>query len=160
VELSAIWKWTYGGVKIVPDTTLTGSSPFTHAVVRVVRSTADGCGQKVTPTLAHTTTLTPTEATGVRRSTGQAGAQTVGKLVDNDASLQVTIPVRISGVPEEHPAATVLTVRWGHEVGIVVTTAILSIGNNTIIFLTTSAKVVLLEIARWLIESVTKGEVS
>jgi hypothetical protein len=153
-------KGTYGGVKIVPDTILTVSSPGTHAVVRVVRGAADGGGQKVTPTLTHTTTLTPAETTGVGRPTGQTGAQTVGKLVDNDASLQVTIPVRISSVPEEHPAATVLTVRWGHEVGIVVSTAILSIGNDTVIFLTTSAEVVLLEVARWLIESVTKGVVS
>ena len=72
----------------------------------------------------------------------------MGKLVDNDTSLQVTIPVGGSGVPEVHPAATVLAVRWGHEVGIVESAAVLSIGNDTIIFLATSTKVVLLEVTR------------
>ena len=84
----------------------------------------------------------------------------MGKLVDNDASLQVTVPVRVCTVPEVHPAATVLAVGWGHEVGIVKSTAVLSVGNDTIVFLATSAEVVLLEIARWLIESVTKCVVS
>ena len=140
-------KKTYGGVNIVPDTILTVSGPGTHAVVRVVRGAADGGGQKVSPTLTHTTTLTPAKTTRVGRSTGQTGAQTVGKLVDNDAGLQVTIPVRGSSVPDVHPAATVLTVRWGHEVGIVEPAAILSIGNDTVIFLATSAEIVLLEVA-------------
>jgi len=84
----------------------------------------------------------------------------VGKFVDNDASLQVTIPVRVSAIPEVHPAATILTVGWGHEVGVVESTAVLSIGNDTIVFLTTSAEVMLLEVTRWLIESVTKCVVS
>ena len=84
----------------------------------------------------------------------------MGKLVDNDTSLQVTIPVGSSSVPDVHPAATVLAVRWGHEVGIVVTATVLSIGNDTVVFLTTSAEVVLLEITRQLIESVSGCAVS
>ena len=70
----------------------------------------------------------------------------MGKFVDNDTGLQVTVSVRVSTVPEVHPAATVLAVGWGHEVGVVESTTVLSIGNDAIIFLTTSAKVVLLEV--------------
>ena len=84
----------------------------------------------------------------------------MGKLVDNDAGLQVTIPVRGSSVPKVHPAATVLTVRWGHKIGIVESAAILSIGNDTVVFLTAPAEVVLLEVARCLVESVARCAVS
>jgi len=79
--------------------------------------------------------------------------------MDNDSSLQVTVPIRRSSIPEIHPAATVLTVRWGHEIGIVVTAAIVGVGNDAVVLLATSAKVVLLEIARWLIEPVTVVEI-
>jgi len=42
-----------------------------------------------------------------------------------------------------------------HEVGIIVTAAVLRVGNNTITFTTTTAEVVLLEVATLLVESVT-----
>jgi len=80
--------------------------------------------------------------------------------VDNDAGLQVAIPVRSGSIPNVHPTTTVLTIRWGHEVGVIVTAAILSISNDSIIFLATSAEVVLLEVTRLLIKTVTGCVVS
>ena len=131
----------------MPDTR-TVLSPGTRGVVRVIGGATDGGGEEVTPTFAHTSTLTPAETPRVGRSTGQTDAQTVGKLVNNDPGVKVTIPVRVGGLPEVHIAATVLTVRWGREVGIVEGAAHLSIGNDSVVFLTTSAEVVLLEVTR------------
>ena len=76
--------------------------------------------------------------------------------MDNNTGLQVTIPERVGRVPEVHPAATVLTVGWGHEVGVVESATVLSIGNDTIIFLATPTEVVLLEVTRRLVKSITR----
>jgi hypothetical protein len=78
----------------------------------------------------------------------------VAELVDDDTGLKITISVRKSGVPEVHAHATVLTVGWGHEVGIVISGTVLGVGNNTIILASTTAKVVLLEVTRDLIEAI------
>ena len=80
----------------------------------------------------------------------------MGKLVDNNASLQIAIPVWGCGVPDVHSAATVHTIGRCHEVGIVVSAAILSIGNDSVVLLTASAEVMLLEVACWLIKPVTR----
>ena len=141
----------------MPDTRTVSSRPGTRSVVRVIGGATDGGGEEVTPTFTHTSTLTPAETPGVGRPTSQTGAQTVGKLVNNDPGVKVTIPVRLGLlVPEVHIAATVLTVRWGREVGIAKLAAHLSIGNDSVVFLTTSVEVVLLEVTRLLIESITK----
>jgi hypothetical protein len=68
-----------------------------------------------TPAFTHTARLTPTKTARVRRPAGEAGAQAMGKLVDNDTSLKVAVTVRVRCVPEIHAAATVLTIRRGPE---------------------------------------------
>ena len=150
----------YGRIDKVPDATLAVCSPSTHTVVRVIRGAADGGGQEITPALAHTTTLAPAKAARVSRPASQTRAHTVGKLVDNDASLQVTVPVRGCGVPDVHPAATVLAIWWGHKVGIVESATILRVCDDCVVLLTASAKVVLLEVTGHLIKPVTRGVVS
>jgi hypothetical protein len=68
-----------------------------------------------TPAFAHAARLAPTKTTRVHWPAGEAGAQAMGELVDNDTSLKVAVTVRVRCVPEIHPAATVLTIRRGPE---------------------------------------------
>lgn len=75
--------------------------------------------------------------------------------MNDDASLQITVPVGVGCVPEVHPAASILTIRWSHEVCIVVSTAVLGIRNNRVILCTSSSEVVLLEVARFLVEAIS-----
>ena len=49
--------------------------------------------------------------------------------------------------------------RWGHEVGIVVTAAVLRVGNDRVILLAAASKVVLLEVAGNLVEAVAVVEI-
>jgi hypothetical protein len=78
----------------------------------------------------------------------------VAQLVDDDASLEVAVSVRQSRVPEVHAHASILTVRWGHEVGIVESRAILGIGDDGVVTLAATSKVVLLEVPRDFVEAV------
>lgn len=142
-------------VKVIPDTLLVVGSPRAHTVIRVVAGASDRGSQEVTPTFTHAAALAPTETPRVGRSTGQTSRQPVSELVDDDASFQVSITIRRSGVPQVHPAATVLTIGWSHEVGVVVTTAILGVGNHSIVLLSSSAEVVLLEVTSHLVEAIT-----
>ena len=80
-----------------------------------------------TPTLAHTSGLAPAETAGVGRTTSETRAQTVGQLVDDDASFEVPIAVRVRSVPKVHPAAAVLTIGRRHEVRVVVARAVLRV---------------------------------
>jgi hypothetical protein len=72
--------------------------------------------------------------------------------VDYNSSLQVTIAVQVRSVLEVHAATTILAIRRGHEVGIVVGTFILNISDNCVAVATV---VVLLEITSFLVESIT-----
>ena len=124
-------------------------------VVEIIKSAEDVLGHRIGPALTHTTALAPAETARVSRSTSETRAQAMAQLMDNDTGLEITVAVGVGGVPEVHPATTVLTVRWGHEVCVVVTTAVLSIGNHTVILLATTTEVVLLEVARFLIETIS-----
>ena len=147
-----------------------------------------------TPSLAHSTALAPTKASRVGWSAGQARAHTMRKLVDDDASFEVAVPVGLSGVPEEHATAAVLAVRWlidaqvktrkddedkrtnGHEIGldgakrwsvgrvvlgregrtyVIETTSVLSVGNDSVVLLASTPKVVLLKVSALLIEAIS-----
>lgn len=77
-------------------------------------------------------------------------------LVNDNTSFKVAIAVRVGSVPEVHAHATILAVRRSHEVGVVETGAILSIGNDGIVFTTATFKVVLLEITSELSEAVSE----
>jgi len=143
------------GVREVPDSTGTVGSPSTHGVVGIVSSAPDDSRQEVSPTFTHTTGLSPSEASRVSRSTSQPRAQAVAQLVDDDTSLKITISVRSSGVPQVHSAASILTIRWCHEVSVVVPATVLSVGNDGVILLSTTTEVVLLEITGNFVEAVT-----
>jgi len=67
--------------------------------------------------------------------------------MNDDASFEITIPVRNGSVPQVHAHATVLTIWGGHEVGIVEAGAILSVGNDSVVLSTTTTEVVLLEVS-------------
>ena len=112
-----------------------------------------------TPALAHTSGLAPAETAGVGRTTSETRAQTVRQLVDDDASLEIAVAVRVRSVPEVHPAATVLAVGRRHEVGIVVTRAVLRVRDDGVVLLPTTTEVVLLEVTRDLVEAVAVVEV-
>ena len=116
------------------------------------------------------------------------------KLVDDDASFEVAVPVGLSGVPEEHATAAVLAVRWlvdaqvktrkddedkrtnRHEIGldgakrwsvgrvvlgregrtyVIETTSVLSVGNDSVVLLASTPKVVLLKVSALLIEAIS-----
>ena len=155
LSATAITSRTHQRIDIVPDTRLLVSCPRTHRIIRVARCAANGSSQKVTPTFTHTPALTPAEARRIRGTASQTHAQTVRELMNDDASFQVTIAVWVGRVPEVHPAPAVLTVRRGHKVGVVVSAAVLGVGNHGIVLLTTSAEVVLLEVPRHFVEAVT-----
>lgn len=75
--------------------------------------------------------------------------------MNDNASLQVSVPVRVRSVPEVHPAATILTIRRRHEVGIVITAAILSIGDDGVVLCASTSKVVLLEVTGNFIKTIS-----
>lgn len=56
---------------------------------------ADRRGDEVTPTFTHTTTLAPAKTSTVQWAAGETRRKTVSKLVDDDASLEIPIPVRL-----------------------------------------------------------------
>ena len=150
---------TYRRVDVVTDTLLPVGSPSTHSIVRVHLVASNSRSQEVSPSFTHSSTLTPSKAVRVQGTTSQTGAQTVAEFVDDDTGLEITISVGNSGVPEVHAHATVLTIGWGHEVGIVVSGTVLGVGDNTIVLASTTAKVVLLEVTRHLIEAITVVEI-
>ena len=53
-----------------------------------------------------------------------------------------------------HSTAAILTVRGSHEVGIVVTTTVLGIRNDSVVFSTSATKVILLEVARDFVKAI------
>lgn len=69
------------------------------------------------------------------------------KLVNDDASFEVSVPVWSSGIPEVHPAVTVLTVGGRHGVGVGITAAVLGVGNDSVVLEASAPEVVLLEVA-------------
>lgn len=79
----------------------------------------------------------------------------MAQFVDNNASFKIAITVGGGSVPKIHTAASLLTVRRCHEVRVVVSAAVLGVGNNCIIALATAAEVFLLEVTGDLVESVT-----
>jgi hypothetical protein len=76
------------------------------------------------------------------------------EFVNNNPSLQVPIAIWRSSVPQIHPAASILTIWWCHEVGVVESTAILSVCDDSVILLTPTTKIVLLEIAGNLVKAI------
>jgi hypothetical protein len=83
----------------------------------------------------------------------------VRELVDDDTCLEVTITVGDGSVPEVHAHATVLTIGRGHEVGVVISGTVLSVGDDTIVLASTTTEVVLLEVTSDLIEAVAVVEI-
>jgi len=79
----------------------------------------------------------------------------MAQLVNDDTGLKVPITVWNGGIPEIHTHATVLTVGRGHEVGVVESRTILCVSDNGIILSSSTTEVVLLEISRNLIETIT-----
>jgi hypothetical protein len=107
------------------------------------------------PALAHSTAFTPSKTSGVRGATSQADAETMRQLVNDDASLQIAIAVRVRRLPQVHPAPTVLPIWWCHEVCVVKSRSILGICDDCVPFLSTTSKVMLLEVAGDFIETIT-----
>jgi phage tail sheath protein FI len=138
---------TYEGVDIVPDTVIAVRSPSTHSVIGIVLVAADGGSEEVAPAFTHATALSPAQAARVGGSTSQTRAQTVAQLVDDNAGLEVTVPVRERSVPEVHAHAPVLAIGRSHEVGVVEPGAVLRVGDNGVVLGTSATEVVLLEVA-------------
>ena len=79
----------------------------------------------------------------------------MGQFVDDDPGLEITVTERRSGAPQVHPAPAVLPIGRRHEVGIIESASILRVRDDSIILLAPTTKVVLLEIARNLVETVS-----
>ncbi len=78
------------------------------------------------------------------------------QLVNNDASLQIAIAVRVRRLPQVHPAPTVLPVWWGHEIRVIESGTILGICNDGVVLLATTSKVMLLEVTGDFVEAITE----
>jgi hypothetical protein len=75
--------------------------------------------------------------------------------VNNDSGFEVTITVGLSmDVPNVHTHSSVLAIRRGHKVGIVIAGPVLGVSNDGIIILATTTKVELLKVARLFSETV------
>ena len=110
-------KAAYQVVREVADATLPVSGPSSHGILtgladtvfgelsvgNAVLDAADGGGDEVAPTLTHAAGLSPAETACNDRAASETGRQAVGKLMDDDAILRVTVPVRAGGVPEDSP---------------------------------------------------------
>lgn len=112
-------------------------------------------GKPTSPSFTHTATLTPSKTARVGRAAGQSGTQTVTELMDNDAGFKITVPIRQGSVPEVHAHATVSAIRRGHEVCIVVSRTILGISDHGVVLSSSASEVVLLEVPRHLVETVS-----
>ena len=145
--------------------------PSAHRVVRVKSLAANGSGKEVcvtksarvsflytvlftSPTLTHSAAFTPSETSGVQGAASQANAKTMRQLVNNDASLEIAVTVRVRRLPEVHPAPAVLPVWWGHKVCVVEPGSVLGICNDAVSFRSTTSKVMLLEVARKFVEAI------
>jgi len=148
-----------GRVRVVTDTAGLVGSPSAHRVIRVVGRAANSRSDEITPSLAHTTTLAPPKTSTVGRATSKTGAKTVSKLVDDNASFEVTISVRSSSVPDVHAATTILSVRGSSKVGVVVSAAVLCVGDDSVTFLASLSEVVLLEVSGLLVKAISVQQV-
>lgn len=74
--------------------------------------------------------------------------------MNDDPSFEIAVTIRGRGVPQVHPAASVLAIGWRHEVRVVEPAAILRVRNHSIVARTPTPKVVLLEVAGDLVEAV------
>lgn len=117
------------GVGVLADPGSVG--PFTHAVVGVagIRGLeTDGSGEPITPAFTHTTSLGGRKTRGSGRTTGETVGKTVGVLVDDNTSLEVTITLDAGAcVPDIHAHTRARTINRGKEVGVVVTSAVLGV---------------------------------
>jgi hypothetical protein len=163
----------YKRVREVPNAFNLVGCPGAHRIVRVKSLAANGSGKEVcgtksarvsflytvlftSPTLTHSAAFTPSETSGVRGATSQANAETMRQLVDNDASLEIAIAVRVRRLPDVHPAPTVLSVWWGHKVCVIEPGSVLGICNDGVSFRSTTSKVMLLEVAGKFVEAITE----
>jgi hypothetical protein len=163
---------TYKRVGVFPDAFVLVGSPSTHREIRVESLAANGSGQEIcvrtsaqvstsyegiltSPTLAHSAAFAPSKTPRIRGTASQADAETMRQLMDDNTGLEIAIAVRVRGVPQVHPAPTVLPVRGSHEVGIIVSGSVLSVRDDCIPFLTSTSKVVLLEVASDFVKAIT-----
>ena len=82
------------------------------------------------------------------------------QFVNDDTSLEISITIRVGCAPEVHSATTILTIRWRHKVGVVVTATVLGISNDSVVLSTSTTEIVLLEVPRNFIETVSKNPIS
>lgn len=112
-------------------------------------------GIPTSPALAHSATFAPPKTPRVRRTASQADTETMGQFVNNNAGLKIAIAVRVRGIPQVHPAPTVLPVGGSHKVGIIISGTVLGICDDRIPFHATTSEVVLLEVAGDFVEAIT-----
>jgi hypothetical protein len=81
----------------------------------------------------------------------------VAQFVDYNTSfkLEVAITVRKVGIPKIHPQAAVLSIRRSHEIRVIESGTILGISNDCVVLGASSTEVILLEIARNFIKSIS-----
>src|ERR1700730_11241973 len=127
--------------KLSPDTylvssnTITTISPVAHAKDRVAvmgSIKSNHSGKEITPSFTHAASFSPSKTSTVGRATGQAGRNTVGVLMDNNTSFQVTISHRRNGVPDIHAHLSVLTIWGSSKVSVIISRAILGISNYSV----------------------------
>ena len=163
----------YKRVRVVPNALSLVGGPSAHREVRVISlATNDGskeiCKTKsarvsflytglfTSPTLAHSAAFAPSKTSGVRGATSQADAETMRQLVNDDASLQIAITVRVRCLPQVHPAPTILPIWRCHEVCVVKSRSVLGICDDCVPLLSTTSEVMLLEVAGNFVETITE----
>ena len=138
-----------GRVEVGPETLGVAEDPLAEREVGgagVGAAGSDGGGHEVAPAFSHASGFQDVEAGSVGWATGQTVGETVGVLVDDDASFKGTVSVRCSLGPDEHPHAAGLSVRRCREICVVGTTTILGVQNDLVISDTTFAVVARLKI--------------
>ena len=75
--------------------------------------------------------------------------------MNDNPRFEIAVTIRSRGVPQIHPAASVLAIGWRHEVGVVEPAAVLRVRDHGIVARAPTPEVVLLEVAGDLVEAVS-----
>ena len=145
-----------GGVKVSSDSGGSEANPCTHGFVGcafLALLEVDGDRHEVSPSFSHTTGLVHIQAVGVCWTTGKAGGHTMCVFVNDHASIETAVTIGDFVVPDEHGHSAWLTIDGGGEVGVVESSSILSIENDSVTSLASLAIVVGLEVTCGFVES-------
>ena len=149
----AVWESADAEVIIRADIAQQQRRVAAHGViaVQIIALLRQHCdGQKVRPTLAHTTGLPRTDS---HSTSDETIAHAMPVFVDDDVIVEVAVTVRVRPGPDIHLHASGAAISWCREIRIVCAAAILCIGLHRITACATATKVVGLEVSRALRET-------